>query len=368
MNSSATADVLTETQGHLGLITLNRPQALNALSLEMVRAIHDALIAFRDEAAVHAVLFVGTNREGRAPAFCAGGDIRFFHEAAWAGDSQLDEFFTEEYALNHFIHHYPKPTIAWMDGVVMGGGMGLAQGASIRIVTERAKLAMPETHIGLFPDVGGGHFLARSPGSVGEYLGLTGRVLAAGDAIAWRLADAYMNSDALPALMADLASDALSHADHAASIVDEHAEIAPPADVAQHEALIDRHFALADVTAIAGSLEADESDWAAQALDALNARSPLMLAVTLEQIRRGRRMGLADELRMERDLVHHSFHMHGPAESDTVEGIRALAIEKDHHPRWRDASIDAVNPATVAAFFVSPWEAAEHPLRALKDG
>ncbi len=166
------SDILSEIKAGIGLITLNRPKALNALSLDMVRSLYNLLIDWRNNPTVEAVAIRGSNKEGPFGAFCAGGDIRFFYSAAVANDSDLEDFFTEEYRLNHLIFTYPKPYIAFMDGIVMGGGMGISQGASIRIVTERSKLAMPETNIGLFPDVGGGYFLSRCPGASGEYLAL----------------------------------------------------------------------------------------------------------------------------------------------------------------------------------------------------
>ncbi|MEO7886053.1 MAG: 3-hydroxyisobutyryl-CoA hydrolase, partial [Polaromonas sp.] len=177
MSEEIKHDVLLEQRGNAGLITLNRPKALNALSLSMIRELSNALLAWRDDASVQVVAIRGTNKAGRPGTpesrfggFCAGGDIRFFHQAVMAGDASLEDFFTEEYALNHLIHNYPKPYIAFMDGVVMGGGMGISQGARVRIVTDHTKMAMPETNIGLFPDVGGGYFLSRCPGHVGEYL------------------------------------------------------------------------------------------------------------------------------------------------------------------------------------------------------
>ena len=182
-------DVIVELQGRIGFITLNRGTALNALSLAMIRALTATLLAWRDDPQVLAVAVRGMGKEGPFGAFCAGGDIRFFHQAALAGNPELEDFFTEEYALNHLIHKYPKPYIAFMDGVVMGGGMGISQGGSVRIVTERTKMAMPETHIGLFPDVGGGYFLSRCPGHVGEYLALTGHTLGGHEAVAVGLAD-----------------------------------------------------------------------------------------------------------------------------------------------------------------------------------
>ena len=167
MNTKATVptddapDVLSEVHGQVGFITLNRPKALNALSLSMIRSLAHCLLAWRDDPAVAAVAIRGSSKTGPFGAFCAGGDLRFFHQAALAGNAELEDFFTEEYTLNHLIHSYPKPYIAFMDGIVMGGGMGISQGAEIRIVTARTKLAMPETTIGLFPDVGAGYFLSR---------------------------------------------------------------------------------------------------------------------------------------------------------------------------------------------------------------
>ena len=177
------SDVIATIEGRIGCITLNRPKALNALSLGMVRDITKVLLDWQHHDQVLAVAVRGTNKEGPFGAFCAGGDIRYFHQAAKAGDPSLEDFFTEEYALNYLIHTYSKPYIAFMDGIVMGGGMGISQGASVRVVTERSKMAMPETNIGLFPDVGGGYFLSRCPGYLGEYLGLTGHMLNGEEAV-----------------------------------------------------------------------------------------------------------------------------------------------------------------------------------------
>ena len=163
-----TGDVIAEVRGQVGCITLNRPKALNALSLGMVRDLMATLLAWQNDSRVLAVAIRGSNKEGPFGAFCAGGDIRFLHQAGSQGNPQIEDFFTEEYALNHLIHQYGKPYIAFMDGIVMGGGMGISQGGSVRVVTERTKMAMPETAIGLFPDVGGGYFLSRCPGYVGN--------------------------------------------------------------------------------------------------------------------------------------------------------------------------------------------------------
>lgn len=357
--------VLAELRNGIGLVTLNRANALNALSLPMLRDLTTLLLAWRDEPQVKGVLVRGATQEGKGVAFCAGGDIRFFHQAALAGDPALEDFFTEEYALNHLIHAYPKPYVAWMDGVVMGGGMGISQGAAVRIVTERTKMAMPETNIGFFPDVGGGWFLSRAPGHAGEYLALCGQVIGAGDAIAWGLADAYMAADALPALLAAIDAATIASEADWLRLVRAHVEVAPPPALAARLADIDRHFAEAGVAEIMISLQGDAGAWAQDTVAAMRKRSPLMMSVTLEQIRRGRSMSLAENLRMERDLVRNCFHLRPGAASETVEGIRALAVDKDHRPRWSPASVEEVTEDMVHAFFVSPWPAHAHPLRHL---
>ncbi len=354
--------ILAEVNGCLGLITLNRPQALNALSLAMIRDLTVLLKTWAAEPAIQAVAVLGQGREGKPAAFCAGGDIRFFHQAALAGDPALEDFFTEEYALNHLIHHFPKPYIALMDGVVMGGGMGISQGARLRVLTEHSKLAMPETNIGLFPDVGGGFFLGQCPGHTGEWLALTGQPIAAGDAIEMGLGDVFVQSSALPDLIQALRRGPQSSAEHVVATVMERVDLAPTPDHRELRRQIDGHFGAASVQAIMASLATDDSEWARHALATLRKRSPLMIAVTLEQLRRARQMSLADDLRMERDLVHRCFHLRPGAASETVEGIRALAVDKDHSPRWNPARIEDVSPAMVAAFFESPWSAQDHPL------
>lgn len=367
--TSAAPTVLAERRRHVGVVTLNRPSALNALSLEMIRALTARLRAWRDDPEIGAVVLRGANRPGKPPAFCAGGDIRFFHQAARAGDPALGDFFTEEYTLNHLIHTFGKPTFVVMDGITMGGGMGLAQGASLRIATAHAKLAMPETLIGLFPDVGGGWFLARLPGRLGEFLGLTGRALGAADALAVGWADLCVTADRVDALVQALVDATPSDGVGALTAVNAFASDAGAGTLAAHQALIERVFSQPTLGAIVAALQAeeqgDDAEFARETADLLAKRSPTMLAVTLEQVRRARTMSLADELRMERDLVHHCFHLRPLERSETLEGIRALAVDKDHAPRWQPASIADVDPAEVAAFFESPWTPEAHPLRAL---
>ena len=363
-HAPAEQHVITEVRGRVGCITLNRPKALNALSLGMIRDITAALIAWRDDPDVLAVVVRGMGKDGPFGAFCAGGDIRFFHQAALAGNPELEDFFTEEYTLNHLIHTYAKPYIAFMDGIVMGGGMGISQGASLRVVTERSKLAMPETGIGLFPDVGGGYFLSRCPGRLGEYLALTGQVLTGAEALTAGLADAQMDSGRLQGLWESLGQTPYESGEAVQRWCLNHTQKALARAALPH-AELERVFALDSVNAIVQALEAGESEWAKETAALLRKRSPLMLHVVLEQVRRARGMGLADELRMERDMVRHSFHLRPGADSETVEGIRALAVDKDHSPRWHPARIEDVAPAQARAFFDEPWPAHAHPLRAL---
>ena len=365
------SEIIAERRGNAGLITLNRPKALNALSLGMVRELFATLLAWRDDPAVQLVAIRGSNKIGRPGTqealfggFCAGGDIRYFHQAVMAGDASLEDFFTEEYRLNHLIHTYPKPYIAFMDGIVMGGGMGLSQGAKLRIVTEHTKMAMPETNIGLFPDVGGGYFLSRCPGHSGEYLALTGEVITPDDALGFGLADIQLKAVDLPILWEAIATQNFAGIPDLQTFTTTNL-IAAYARSDWAEADFDTYFQLPTVRGIVQALESSKSPWARKTAETLRKRSPLMLHVSLEQIRRARGMSLADELRMERDMVHQCFHRAGGLPSETVEGIRALAIDKDFEPQWMPIRIEDVTREMVAPFFKSPWTPETHPLRSL---
>ena len=372
-------DVVSEKVKSIGYITLNRPKALNALSLPMVRELTHVLRSYEADADVLAVVIRGSNKEGPFGAFCAGGDIRYFHQAALTGDASLEDFFTEEYNLNHIIHTYRKPYIAFMDGIVMGGGMGLSQGIALRVVTERTQMAMPETQIGLFPDVGGGYFLSRCPGNTGEYLALTGQLLRGAESLYVGLADIYVDSKSLHSIWDGLQTKSWKHGDEVVAWVKEQANASTPSSAPSKptwwDTRIDSVFRLPtvhDIVDALGQLVLKEPEgWAADTLKALRQRSPLLLAVSLEQIRRGRTMGLSDELRMERDMVRHCFHpehlSRRGAQTDTAEGIRALVIDKDRQPKWQPASIEEITPEMVKPFFQSPWPTALHPLRHLVD-
>lgn len=350
----------------IGFISLDRPKALNSLSLEMVRAITQSLLAWRDDPDVLAVVIRSTSGK----AFCAGGDIRFFHESGSSspqgGSASLEDFFTEEYALNYLIHFYPKPYIALMDGIVMGGGMGIAQSASagrLRIVTENTRMAMPEVHIGLFPDVGGGYFLSRAPGQIGTYLGVTGATIGAGDALYAGLADAFVPAAQLPALIAMLESTEAPNI--SASVLDFampfKEQVDPPESVlARNRTSIDRHFAADNVQSIFAELMQDTDPFARNAVTMMQKGSPLMMCVTLAQLRRAAAINLAECLRMERTMVRRCFE-HG----EVLEGVRARVIDKDNTPQWSPATLEQVTPEMISPFFDSAWPAYAHPLHDL---
>jgi enoyl-CoA hydratase/carnithine racemase len=356
--------VQTRIANRTGIITLDRPKALNSLSLDMVRAITQTLLAWRSDAAVDAVVIRSTSEK----ALCAGGDIRFFYDAGRAtpvgGSALMEDFFTEEYALNHLIHYYPKPYIALMDGVVMGGGMGIAQGGpgcGVRIVTERTKMAMPEVNIGLFPDVGGSHFLSHAPGQLGRYLGLTGLTIGPADALYVGLADVFVPVAQLEALAQLVESAPGSELPSAIrELARPFAEQAGESDLAANRESIDTHFALPSVGEVMASLAKDDDAFAQKALSAMRQRSPLMMCVTLELLARGAQMDVADCLRMERTVVRRNFE-----NGEVLEGVRALVIDKDNAPKWNPATLAEVTPEMVARFFEPVWPDYAHPLRHL---
>jgi enoyl-CoA hydratase/carnithine racemase len=356
--------VQTRVENGTGTIVLDRPKALNSLSLDMVRALTGALLAWREDPAVDAVCI----RSSSEKALCAGGDIRFFHQVGQVspqgGSALLEDFFTEEYALNHLIYFYPKPYIALMDGVVMGGGMGISQGGpdcALRIVTERTKMAMPEVNIGMFPDVGGSHFLSHAPGRLGWYLGLTGATIGAADALTVGLADVFVPSAQLAAL------DALLAATPGAALPAAIRAFAAPfagqvgsSELASQRGLVDRCFGAASVVDMMAALTQEADPFAHKALAAMRQRSPLMMCVTHELLLRGASLDVADCLRLERTLVRRTFE-HG----EILEGVRALVIDKDNAPRWNPPALEQVTSEMVTDFFAPVWPDYAHPLRSL---
>ncbi|SDC38056.1 enoyl-CoA hydratase/isomerase family protein [Paraburkholderia lycopersici] len=372
--AEAEPHVLARVANRIGYIELERPQALNALTTAMVRTMHAALDRWRDDPGVLAVIV----RTRHARAFCAGGDIRFLYESYRSGEqAALDTFFSDEYRLDHAIFTYPKPYIALLNGVVMGGGMGISQGAhrtgGLRLVGASARMAMPETRIGLFPDVGMGWFLARTPGAIGRYLAVTGETLDAASALYAGLADVSLDEAAWPGLLDALESepfatgaDVVARVRRAALPTPESRRVAGNSSLAAVRAWIDRHFSLADVPAMLASLEAaqrggeeGEAEWAEQTVGVLRERSPLSMAVSLEVVSRAEGT-MADCLRRDLDLTRSSF-----AAGDVMEGIRARIIDKDNRPHWRFARIEDVRREDVERMFESPWSAGEHPLRGL---
>ncbi|MBT2372933.1 enoyl-CoA hydratase/isomerase family protein [Pseudomonas fluorescens] len=342
-------DVLAEVRNHIGHLTLNRPAGLNAITLDMVRSLAGYLRAWADDPQVYAVVLRGAGEK----AFCAGGDIRSLYDSYKSGDSLHEDFFVEEYALDLMIHHYRKPVLALMDGFVLGGGMGLVQGADLRVVTERSRLAMPEVAIGYFPDVGGSYFLPRIPGELGIYLGVTGTQIRAADALYCGLADWYLDSARLVDL--DRKLDQLKWQD--APLKDLQGVLSklavqqlPDAPLASLRPAIDHFFALPDVPSIVEQLQqvtvADSHEWALSTVKLMQTRSPLAMAVTLEMLRRGRHLSLENCFALELHLDRQWF-----ARGDLIEGVRALLIDKDKTPRWNPPTLQALDAAHVESFF-----------------
>ena len=346
---SATDHVLAEVRNQIGHLRLNRPAGLNALTLDMVRSLQQQLDRWAQDPQVRAVVLRGEGPKG----FCAGGDIRSLHDSFKAGTALYKDFFVEEYALDLSIHRYRKPVLVLMDGFTLGGGMGLAQGADLRVVTERSRLGMPETGIGYFPDVGGSYFLSRVPGELGTYLGVSGTHIQAADALYCGLANWYVSSDKLA--MLDEGLDRLSLGDNPlkdlqsllARLGSQALEGAP---LAKLRPVIDHYFALPDLASIVEQLRAvsigDSHAWALATADQLESRSPLAMAVTLEMLRRSRRMSLEACFAMELHLDRQWFD-HG----DIVEGVRALIIDKDKQPRWNPPTLAGLTHRRVEQFF-----------------
>ncbi len=358
------SELLVEIRNHIAFVTLNRPQALNSLSYAMVKELSDLLSSWENDDSIHAVLVRGAGEK----AFCAGGDVRFIYDSFTSGGAEHLQFFSDEYKLDHQIHRFPKPYVALMDGIVMGGGMGIAQGAQIRIATDRTRLAMPETAIGLFPDAGASYFLSRLEGAMGTYLGITGTDIKAPDILGVGLGDIYLDTYAVVALddrLKDIAwSDDYSQ-DIEMALNTLASEPAAPATLKLFADAIDIHFSEPTLPAIIASLKNEShpalTDWATQTLAGLNKRSPLMTSVTLEQLHRGRKMSLADCFRMELNLVHACFD-----QGDFIEGVRALIVEKTQQPRWNPSTPNEVTQDEIDDFFVPRWSPREHPLSALR--
>jgi len=361
--------ILFHASHRLAIVTLNRASALNALNVEMVRALAACLETCRNDDQIDAVVLRGAGAKG----FCAGGDVRALYHQAQDPKVDWPQFFIDEYRLDFALHTFPKPVVALMDGVTMGGGMGLAQGVPLRIATERSKIAMPEARIGLVPDVGATYFLNTMPIELALYVGLTGVTLSGADALACKLADACVPGEWLRDFESrlDTLEDA-SSLESLARIFIPLQDVSPPAPIEALSPLIRRHFvAQASIEDILDSLEHDalqqipagQRAWVEATLTALKAGSPLALNVTREALIRGRQMTLGACFQMEFDLVTRSIR-----DGDFLEGVRARLIDKDGLPQWVPPTLDGVDAGRVRGFFDSTWHAGEHPLRELGDG
>ena len=345
--SDTGGDVVIRREGRAGRITMNRPAALNALTHAMVGAIAEALARWRDEPGVELVLLDGAGER----ALCAGGDVLSLYESRASGSAAACAFWRDEYRLNAAIHRYPKPYVAIMDGIVMGGGIGLASHGRHRIVTERSMLAMPETGIGLIPDVGGTWLLAHAEGQLGNYLGLTGARMSGADAIQAGFADSYMPASGLGALKARLV-DARG-ADVEAIIAEAEAPV-PASPLSAARANLDRWFAADSIEAIGRELLTTTDPLAQKIRADLAQKSPLALKATLAALRRARTMGrLEDALEQEYRLVVRLYER-----GEFNEGVRALLVDKDRRPQWNPADLAGVTDALVAAL-LAPLPAGE---------
>ncbi|MFF4165870.1 enoyl-CoA hydratase/isomerase family protein [Streptomyces sp. NPDC001741] len=333
--------VLLHTEGHVLHITLNRPRALNALTHTMVRGIGEALTRAAGEESVTAVLIKGAGERG----LCAGGDIRSIYEDARAGRRASVDFWRDEYRLNAQIARFPKPYVALMDGIVMGGGVGVSAHGDVRIVTERSRVAMPETGIGFVPDVGGTRLLASAPGELGVHLALTGRAVDAADAILCGLADHFVPSDHLDDLVRDLSRS--TTAGEVTETVRRHATEAPGGELAGQRAWIDDCYAADTVEEITERLLKSSVPAAEETAAALRTLSPTALKVTLAAVRRARRLGSLEAV-LDQEFRVSCRAFAGP---DLVEGVRARIIDKDRSPRWNPSEHGDVTAAEVARHF-----------------
>ena len=337
-------------EGGCGVITLNRPEALNALTLDMCHAIEAALLGWLPDTSVKAVIIRGAGR-----AFCAGGDIRSLYDSGLAGDDYPYRFYHDEYRLNALIHHYPKPYIALLNGIVMGGGVGVSVHGSHRVATENIRFAMPETGIGLFPDVGGSYFLSRCPGETGLFLALTGTRIGAADAVYTGIATDFVPADALDALY-----DALIAANFAAGttaevvnqVIGRFSQPAPDApSLAARRDHIDRIFSGDSIDGILDVLAWESDEWAETVRQTILSKSPTSTKVAFRQIRKGATLDFDDCMQMEYRIASRFI-----VGADFYEGVRATVIDKDQTPRWQPGRLVDVDAAAVDAYFASLGE------------
>jgi enoyl-CoA hydratase len=336
-----TDDILLKVEGHAGFISLNRPSALHALTLPMVHAMTAALLQWRDDPAVKCVVI--DHADGRG--FCAGGDIAFLRNSAIndGGVSGL-KFFHDEYQLNHLLFTYPKPVVAFMDGITMGGGVGISQPARFRVATENTKFAMPETGIGLFPDVGGGWYLSRLEGRVGQFLALTGARIAGAGCLSLGLATHYLTSNVLAEAKSRIATEDVDRID---GILGTLSVTPPDSKIVETIVQINRHFASDKLEDILASLEGDDSDWAMKELATLRTKSPQTCKVALRQLAESSKLSdFANNMAMEYRIASRVI-----VRPDFAEGVRAVIVDKDNAPKWDPATAEGVTDALVDGIF-----------------
>jgi enoyl-CoA hydratase len=343
--------VTIQTEGRIGRIRLNRPEAIHALTRDMCSAMIDALQSWRADPAVEAIAI--DHAAGRG--FCAGGDVRMLAESGAADGKLAREFFHEEYRLNHLLFTYPKKTVAFMDGVTMGGGVGISLPCSFRVATENTRFAMPETAIGLFPDVGGGWYLSRLPGRVGQFLALTGARLDGAECHYLGLATHYLPNARLEETKAQLAA----HPDRIDGILGTAATTPPRARIADNEIHLNKLFASDRLEEIVAALEADPSDWAEAERATLGTRSPQACKVALRLLSEAvHRTDFADEMRQEYAVATRVVQR-----PDFAEGVRAVLIDKDNAPRWNPAAPEEVSDHMIDTIFAPlPKDQAWTPL------
>ena len=334
-----TDELISDIEGRAGRLRLNRPGALHALTTDMCRAMIAALEEWRGDPGVEIVLI--DHAEGRG--FCAGGDIRMLAESGAKDGRRAREFFFTEYRMNHLLFTYAKPTVAFMDGITMGGGVGISQPCRYRIATENTRFAMPETGIGLFPDVGGGWYLSRLPGRTGQFLALTGARIDGAECLELGLATHYLPAEALEEAKTKIAS---SPGDVEA-ILDAVSVEPPEARISANREDIDRLFASDRYEEILAALEADESEWAAKELATLGTKSPQTCKVALRLLKQGRKHSdFAEEMRVEYRVASHVVQRH-----DFLEGVRAVIVDKDNAPAWNPATAEGVTDGLIDQIF-----------------
>ena len=332
-------ELLVRSEGHAGILSLNRPKAIHALTEVMVNAMTAALLEWRDDPEVHAVII--DHAEGRG--FCSGGDINLLRNSALNdGGVSGRKFFYEEYQLNNLLFTYPKPVIAFMDGITMGGGVGISQPARFRVATEHTRFAMPETGIGLFPDVGGGWHLSRLSGRMGQFLALTGARLDGAECLWTGLATHYLSSEQLAE-----AKERIAHDHEPGGVLAALAVTPPPARIEANAQAIAKHFASDRYEDILASLESDDSEWAAKELATLHSKSPQTCKVALRQLAESAKLAtFADNMAMEYRIAARVLTL-----PDFAEGVRAVIVDKDDAPAWNPATPQAVTAEMLDAIF-----------------